>query len=37
MNDEASPYYEDIIDNMSWGNYFILNNFGKEAIPTIGW
>ena len=27
MNDEASTYYEDIIDNMSWGHYFILNNF----------
>ena len=20
MNDEAAPYYEDIIDNMTWGH-----------------
>ena len=37
MNDESSPYYEDIIDNMSWGHQFILKNFGEEALPTIGW
>jgi hypothetical protein len=37
MNDEATTYYEDIIDNMSWGHQWILENFGKDAIPTIGW
>lgn len=37
MNDEATPYYEDIIDNMSWGHQWILEKFGKKAIPTIGW
>ena len=37
QNDEATTYYEDIIDNMVWGHQFILKNFGKEAIPTIGW
>ena len=37
MNDEATTYYEDIIDNMSWGHQWIIENFGEKAIPTIGW
>ena len=35
MNDEACPYYEDMIDNMFLGHQYILNNFG--VIPEIGW
>ncbi len=37
MNDEATPYYEDIIDNLSWGHQWILENFGIDAVPKIGW
>ena len=37
MNDEATVYYQDAIDNLSWGHHFILNEFGKEYIPKIGW
>ena len=37
LNDEACTHYEDIIDNMTWDHQFILDNFGIEAIPTIGW
>ena len=35
MNDEATPYYEDIIDQMTLGHKFILDNF--NVTPTIGW
>lgn len=30
MNDEATCYYEDIIDNMTQGHQWILENFGIE-------
>ena len=36
-NDEGCVYYEDFIDNMTWGHQWIKDNFGKDAIPTIGW
>lgn len=35
MNDEANPYYEDIIDQMSYGHRFLKKEFG--VTPTIGW
>ena len=35
--DEGCIYYEDFIDNMTWGHQWIENNFGKDAIPTVGW
>ncbi|CAK92599.1 unnamed protein product (macronuclear) [Paramecium tetraurelia] len=35
MNDEATTYYEDIIDQMTLGHKFLLENF--NYIPTIGW
>jgi len=35
MNDEANAYYEDIIDQMTVGHKFLLDNFGIR--PTIGW
>lgn len=35
MNDEAAPYYEDMIDQMTWGHQFLLKEF--NVAPTIGW
>lgn len=35
MNDEATPYYEDIIDQMTLGHKFLLDTF--NYIPNIGW
>ena len=35
MNDEACPYYSDIIDNMRVGNKFMLEEFG--ITPKVGW
>ncbi|EGG20517.1 alpha-mannosidase [Cavenderia fasciculata] len=35
MNDEATTYYDDIIDQMTVGHQFILDNFG--VVPKIGW
>jgi hypothetical protein len=37
MNDEATTYYEDIIDNLSYGHWWIEQNIGVEFIPSIGW
>ncbi|OAF69774.1 hypothetical protein A3Q56_02473 [Intoshia linei] len=37
MNDEATTYYSDIIDQMTLGHEFIKNTFGVEAVPTIAW
>ena len=37
MNDEATCYYEDMIDNLTYGHRFIKNYFGIENIPTVGW
>ena len=37
MNDEATAYYADIIDQHSFGLNFILNEFGPCARPRIGW
>lgn len=35
MNDEATTYYQSIIDQMTLGHEFLLNEFGVK--PTIGW
>ena len=35
MNDEATPYYEDIIDQMTLGHKFLLETFNVK--PTVGW
>ncbi|KAF2071815.1 hypothetical protein CYY_006876 [Polysphondylium violaceum] len=35
MNDEATTYYDDIIDQMSIGNQFLYDNFG--VVPRVGW
>jgi alpha-amylase/alpha-mannosidase (GH57 family) len=35
MNDEATPYYEDIIDQVTWGHRFLYETFG--VLPRIGW
>ncbi|CAD8127927.1 unnamed protein product [Paramecium sonneborni] len=35
MNDEATAYYEDIIDQMTLGHKFLLKHF--NYIPSIGW
>ncbi|KYQ93883.1 alpha-mannosidase [Tieghemostelium lacteum] len=35
MNDEATTYYDDIIDQMTLGHQFLYNNFG--IMPSIGW
>ena len=37
MNDEATCYYEDMIDNLSYGHRFIQKEFGIDYIPTAGW
>ncbi|CAD8109144.1 unnamed protein product [Paramecium sonneborni] len=35
MNDEATAYYEDIIDQMTLGHKFLLQNFNYT--PSVGW
>lgn len=35
MNDEASPFYQDIIDQMRVGMQFIMKEFG--TVPKVGW
>ena len=35
MNDEATPYYQDIIDNIRLGNQFIYDEFNERV--KIGW
>ena len=35
MHDEATTYYEDIIDQMATGLIWLKNTFG--VVPTIGW
>ena len=35
MNDEAAPYYEDVIDNMAGGLEWAHNHLG--VVPNIGW
>ncbi|CAD8152744.1 unnamed protein product [Paramecium pentaurelia] len=35
MNDEATPYYEDIIDQITYGHEFLFKTF--NVIPRVGW
>lgn len=35
MSDEATPYYEDVIDQMTIGHRWLKETFG--AIPTNAW
>lgn len=35
MNDEATAYYEDIVDQMTLGHKFLLSNFNYT--PSVGW
>ena len=35
MNDEATAYYEDIIDQMTLGHQFLKKEL--NYVPTIGW
>ncbi len=35
MNDEATVYYEDVIDQMTLGHHFLKEEFGY--IAEIGW
>ncbi len=37
MNDEASTYYNDIIDQQTLGLQFILREFGECARPRVAW
>ncbi len=37
MNDEASTYYQDIIDQQTLGLQFILKEFGECARPRTAW
>jgi lysosomal alpha-mannosidase len=37
MNDEATPYYTDIIDQQTLGLRFILKEFGECARPRSAW
>ena len=37
MNDEATPHYSMIIDQMSLGHQWINRTFGPQVLPTTGW
>lgn len=37
MNDEATTYYSDIIDQQTLGFRFIMEEFGACAIPKVAW
>ena len=37
MHDEAATHYVDMIDQTTLGHQFILEEFGVEHIPTVGW
>ena len=37
MNDEANPTAEAVIHQMTDGNQFILENFGLNGLPSVGW
>lgn len=37
MNDEATPYYTDMIDQQALGLKFILEEFGPCARPRSAW
>ena len=35
MNDEATTYFTDVVDQMTLGHEFLFREFGIR--PTIGW
>ena len=37
MNDEATAYYTDTLDQLALGLKFIQNEFGDCARPTVAW
>ncbi len=37
MHDEATTHFVDMIDQTALGHRKILELFGEEAIPTVGW
>lgn len=37
MNDEATTYYADVIDQLSFGLNYLLDEFGPCARPRVGW
>lgn len=37
MNDEATTYYQDVIDQMTYGHQWLNQTFGECGIPKIGW
>jgi hypothetical protein len=37
MNDEATAFYTDIIDQMTLGHLFLSSLFGSKAVPTVAW
>jgi alpha-mannosidase len=37
MHDEAATHYVDMIDQTTLGHRFIVDEFGTEHVPTIGW
>lgn len=37
MNDEATPQYQAVIDQMTYGNKWLNRTFGECGIPKIGW
>ena len=37
MHDEAAAHYIDMVDQTTLGHKFIVEEFGVEKVPTIGW
>ena len=37
MSDEAVPLYVDMVEQQTLGHQFLLQWFGPEHIPTVGW
>ena len=37
MHDEATTHYVDMIDQTTLGHQYIVEEFGPEANPTVGW
>ena len=37
MNDEATSTLGAYLDQMTHGRFFLLNHFGKSAVPRHGW
>ena len=37
MHDEAAAHYVDMIDQTTLGHRFIVEQFGSQHVPTIGW